>query len=160
MATEIERKFLVNGDGWRAAADAGTPFRQGYFFGPERASIRVRIEGGRANLNIKSAELGVRRLEFEYPVPLAEAEQMLAELCDPPPVEKTRYRVPYGGRDWEVDVFEGANAGLVVAEVELEAEDAPLERPDWVGREVSYEHRYYNVCLVHHPFREWGPDER
>lgn len=160
MATEIERKFLVIGDGWRDNADAGTPFRQGYFFGPERASIRVRVEGASANLNIKSAELGVRRQEFEYPVPLEDAEQMLAELCDQPPVEKTRYRIPYRGREWEVDVFEGANAGLVVAEVELDSEDEMPELPDWVGREVSDEHRYYNVCLVHHPYREWALDER
>lgn len=160
MATEIERKFLVVGDGWRQDADAGTPFRQGYFFGPERASIRVRIEGTHANLNIKSAELGVRRREYEYPIPMADAEEMLAQLCDQPPVEKVRYLVPHAGRNWEVDVFEGANAGLVVAEVELEAEDAPLELPEWAGREVSHEHRYYNVCLVDHPYRDWTDDER
>lgn len=160
MATEIERKFLVTDDGWRANAEAGTPFRQGYFFGPQRASIRVRVEGGAANLNIKSAELGVRRREYEYPIPLADAEEMLVELCDQPPVEKVRYRVDHAGREWEVDVFQGANAGLVVAEVELEAEDAPLTLPEWVGREVSHEHRYYNVRLVQHPYQEWPADER
>ncbi|MGM0595128.1 MAG: CYTH domain-containing protein [Pseudomonadota bacterium] len=155
MATEIERKFLVTDARWRDAANGGTRFRQGYIVGAERASVRVRIEGERANINIKSATLGVRRLEYEYPVPLNEAEEMLDALCEKPQIEKTRYLVPHGDHTWEVDVFEGENAGLVVAEVELAHEDEALELPPWVGEEVSHDTRYYNVCLVKHPYRNW-----
>ncbi|WP_126454766.1 CYTH domain-containing protein [Sulfuriflexus mobilis] len=155
MGIEIERKFLLRNDDWRAAADAGTRMRQGYFAGPQRASIRVRIEGESANLNIKSAELGIRRLEFEYPVPLVEAEQMLDGLCEGPLVEKTRYRLVYAGFTWEVDVFAGDNAGLVVAEIELPTEDSAFEKPDWLGEEVSADPRYYNVSLVTHPYCDW-----
>jgi adenylate cyclase len=155
MAIEIERKFLVRNDSWRAQADAGTRYRQGYFAAPQRASIRVRIEGEHANINIKSAELGVRRQEFEYAIPLHEAEQMLEQLCEQPQVEKTRYHVQHAGHTWEIDVFEGDNAGLVVAEIELEAEDADFARPDWLGEEVSDDPRYYNVSLVTHPYKDW-----
>jgi adenylate cyclase len=160
MATEIERKFLVTGTGWRAAADAGTAYRQGYLLGSERASVRVRIEGEVARLNIKSATLGVTRQEYEYAIPMADAAALLDGLCEKPLVEKTRYHVPHAGRVWEVDVFAGDNAGLVVAEVELESEDAPLQLPSWAGREVSGEARYYNVCLVRHPYANWTADER
>lgn len=155
MAIEIERKFLLRNDDWRAEADSGTRMRQGYFAGPRRASIRVRVEGESANLNIKSAELGIRRLEFEYPVPLAEAEEMLDSLCEKPLVEKTRFRVRHAGTDWEVDVFAGENAGLVVAEIELPSEDAVFEKPAWLGDEVSHDPRYYNVSLVTHPYCDW-----
>lgn len=160
MATEIERKFLVTNDGWRTAADAGTAYRQGYLVGAKQASVRVRIEGSAARLNIKSATLGVTRQEYEYAIPLADAAAMLDSLCEKPLIEKTRHHVHFGGRLWEVDVFAGDNAGLVVAEVELEAEDAPLEVPPWAGREVSHEPRYYNVCLVKHPYKNWTADER
>lgn len=155
MATEIERKFLVTGEAWRAAADSGTRFRQGYLIGAERASVRVRIEGGRANINIKSATLGVRRQEYEYPIPLSDAEEMLDTLCEQPQIEKTRYLVSHQGHRWEIDVFEGANAGLVVAEIELQAEEEAFALPDWAGQEVSDDPRYYNVCLVNHPYSEW-----
>lgn len=127
----------------------------GYFSGPQRASIRVRIEGESANLNIKSAELGIRRLEYEYVVPLDEAEQMLDSLCEKPLIEKTRYHVSYAGFVWEVDVFEGDNAGMVVAEIELPSEDASFEKPEWLGDEVSDDPRYYNVSLVTHPYCDW-----
>lgn len=155
MATEIERKFLVKGDAWRGEADAGTRFRQGYLIGAEKASVRVRIEGDRANLNIKSATLGVRRQEYEYPIPLDEAEELLDTLCEKPQIEKTRYRVHHGCHEWEVDVFHGDNEGLVVAEVELEDEAEAFALPDWVGEEVSDDPRYYNVCLTRHPYKEW-----
>lgn len=160
MATEIERKFLVLNDGWRAGADDGTPFRQGYLVGSQRASVRVRIEGDQARLNIKSATLGIHRQEYEYPVPPADAREMLATLCAQPLIDKTRYHVPYAGHLWEVDVFACDNAGLVVAEVELASADEPLELPPWAGREVSHEPRYYNVCLVDHPYSRWSADER
>lgn len=155
MGTEIERKFLISSDDWRQAADSGTHFRQGYLIGAKKASVRVRIEGQQANLNIKSATLGVRRMEYEYPIPLAEAQEMLDTLCEQPQIEKIRYRVPCEGHTWEIDVFAGENEGLVVAEIELEAEDEIFFRPSWLGEEVSGDTRYYNVCLVSHPYREW-----
>lgn len=155
MATEIERKFLVKNDGWRAQAQPGVRFRQGYLTGSGKASVRVRVEGDEANLNIKSATLGIRRQEYEYPIPLADANAMLDALSEGGLVEKTRYCIPVGEHVWEVDVFEGANAGLVVAEIELEREDEPFVKPDWAGDEVSHDQRYYNVCLANHPFREW-----
>lgn len=160
MATEIERKFLVKTDDWRATADVGTAYRQGYLVGGKQASVRVRIEGSAAYLNIKSATLGVTRQEYEYAIPLTDAAVMLETLCEKPLIEKVRHHVHFGDRVWEVDVFVGDNAGLVVAEVELEAEDAPLQLPSWVGREVSHEPRYYNVCLVSHPYKNWTADER
>lgn len=158
MGLEIERKFLVRGDDWRQQADAGTPYRQGYLVGSQHASVRVRIEGEVARLNIKSATLGIRRQEYEYPLPLDEAEEMLETLCEQPQIEKTRYKLPYQGHLWEIDVFAGANQGLIVAEVELGSEDEALSLPEWVGEEVSDDPRYYNVCLVKHPYSEWRND--
>lgn len=156
MAIEIERKFLVTDDSWRATADAGTRYRQGYIIGGARASVRVRLEGDRAFLNIKSATLGVRRTEFEYPIPVADAEAMLASLCEKPLIEKTRYILDDGEHHWEVDVFAGENAGLVVAELELDNENEVFQRPAWLGEEVSHDPRYYNVSLVKHPYKDWA----
>ncbi|MFO8025657.1 CYTH domain-containing protein [Thiohalophilus sp.] len=155
MAIEIERKFLVNSDRWRAQADAGQHLAQGYLIGAREASVRVRIEGERANLNIKSATLGIYRQEYEYPIPLADAREMIDTLCEKPVIEKTRYHVKHADHTWEVDVFEGENAGLVVAEIELTSESETFEQPDWVGEEVSADPRYYNVSLVKHPFKAW-----
>lgn len=160
MPKEIERKFLLKDDGWRAAADSGTHFRQGYLGASPQASVRVRVEGERANLNIKSATLGISRQEYEYPIPLKDAEEMLDSLCEGPLVEKTRYYLHHGGHEWEIDLFAGDNAGLVVAEIELSREDEPFEHPPWLGREVSGLARYYNVCLVQHPYKAWSDDER
>ncbi len=155
MGTEIERKFLLKDDAWRESADGGTRFRQGYLVGSKHASVRVRIEGERANINIKGATLGVRRQEYEYPIPLEEARELLDTLCERPQIDKTRYLIHYGQHEWEVDVFHGANEGLVVAEIELGHEDEPFERPPWLGDEVSDDPRYYNVCLTKHPYSEW-----
>jgi len=155
MATEIERKFLVKDDRWRRQADTGVRMRQGYLNGGETSSVRVRTGGGLAHLNIKSATLGVWRREYEYAIPVADAEEMLDHLCQRPLIEKTRYRVEHGGHHWDVDVFEGDNAGLVVAEIELGSEEEPFVKPAWVGDEVSHDARYYNVCLVTHPYKEW-----
>lgn len=155
MATEIERKFLVKNDAWRGAVKKASFYRQGYLANSDGASVRVRVADGAGYLNIKSMTLGVSRHEFEYPIALSDAEQMLDELCLGPKIEKTRYFVDHGHHLWEVDVFEGDNEGLVVAEVELNAEDEDFERPSWVGQEVSDDKRYYNVCLVQHPYREW-----
>ena len=160
MGWEIERKFLVTGDGWRARAGAGIAMRQGYLAGAGRSSVRVRLEGDQARLNIKGATLGVQRLEFEYAIPPEDARHMLEELCEGPLVEKTRYPVQVGGHVWEVDCFSGDNAGLVVAEVELAHADEDFEMPAWAGPEVSHLPRYYNVALVRHPYREWSEAER
>ena len=160
MAIEIERKFLVVNDTWRAAADAGMRLRQGYLSrvtGADavRSSVRVRTDGERAFLNIKSATLGIRRQEYEYPIPLADAEAMLAELCVGAVVEKTRYHVASGAHVWEIDVFAGDNTGLVVAEIELDDESESFQRPGWLGEEVSDDPRYYNVCLADRPYCRW-----
>lgn len=155
MATEIERKFLVKDDSWRREASDAVVMRQGYISEGERASIRVRVQGDQAFLNIKSATLGVWRREYDYPIPLGDAEEILDHLCEGPLIEKTRYHVEHAGHTWEVDVFEGDNAGLVVAEIELGSEDEVFEKPAWAGEEVSHDPRYYNVCLVKHPYKEW-----
>ena len=155
MGIEIERKFLVRSDDWRTAADAGVRMRQGYLSRGGPASIRVRVEGQRANLNIKSAEMGMQRQEYEYDIPTLEAEEMLDRLCLRPIIEKTRYTLQHAGHTWEIDVFEGENAGLVVAELELEHPDEPFESPPWLGEEVTDDKRYYNVSLVDHPYRDW-----
>jgi adenylate cyclase len=159
MAREIERKFLVAGDGWRMHADHGVRFVQGYLCDPKTASVRVRIEGEVARLNIKSAMLGISRHEYEYPIPLHDAEEMLQELCDGPCIAKTRYHVEHAGRVWEVDVFDGDNAGLIVAEIELDREDEPFERPGWLGAEVSHDARYYNVMLAKNPYKNWKHED-
>ncbi len=153
MAQEIERKFLVKGDGWRDPTNA-TRYRQGYLSTDKARTVRVRTAGDKAYLTIKGATEGVSRAEFEYPIPLDDANQLLG-LCHRPLIEKDRYLIPYGDHEWEVDEFFGDNEGLVVAEVELESEDQPFERPDWVGPEVSDDPRYFNASLVAHPYREW-----
>ena len=155
MAIEIERKFLVKNDDWRQSSDAGVAIAQGYFGSPQKASIRVRIQGNSANINIKSARLGISRHEYEYAIPLEDARHMLDELCVRPVIEKHRYHCEYQGHIWEIDVFEGDNAGLVVAEIELGDENETFAIPDWAGEDVSHDPRYYNVSLLKHPFKEW-----
>lgn len=155
MGIEIERKFLVINDSWREAAGPGMPIKQGYLVGGKDASVRVRLQGDTANLNIKSATLGVRRQEFEYAIPVVDAEVLLSTLCYRPIIEKMRYLVPYANKQWEVDVFEGDNAGLIVAELELQEESEQYEAPPWLGEEVSHDSRYYNTCLSQHPFKDW-----
>jgi adenylate cyclase len=158
MAAEIERKFLVRHEGWRAAVTRSVPMRQGYL-AEGNASVRVRVDETGANLNIKSMTLEITRLEYEYDIPEADAHEMLDELCKRPIIEKTRHYIEAGGHTWEVDEFAGDNAGLVVAELELSAEDEAYERPDWLGEEVSDDPRYYNVSLVTYPYRDW-PDRK
>ncbi len=155
MAIEIERKFLVRDDSWRSRADRGICMRQGYLASDPASSVRVRLSGDRACLNIKSATSAIRRLEYDYEIPLAEGREILQQLCKGRCVEKTRYRVEHAGHLWEVDVFEGDNAGLVVAEIELDDEDEVFERPAWLGEEVSDDPRYYNMNLAEHPFSRW-----
>lgn len=166
MAIEIERKFLLADDGWRAQAHHVQRIAQAYLndgaalaAGRERCSVRVRICGEAANLNIKSRELGASRQEFEYPIPLADAEALMALACDGR-IDKVRHLVQVGAHLWEIDEFRGDNAGLVVAEIELLRVDEPFDRPDWLGREVTHERRYYNLALAARPFAHWTAEEK
>jgi len=160
MSYEIERKFLVASEGWREQCDGGEVMRQGYLAGSAQGSVRVRLSGTQARLNLKGATVGPTRREFEYPIPVADAEIILDELCHGPLIEKTRFRVRHGEHLWEIDVFAGDNAGLVVAEIELDAADEAFESPTWLGAEVTEDARYYNVALVKHPFCQWGEADR
>ncbi len=153
MAIEIERKFLVKGDAWRN--DSGVQYRQGYLNRDKARTVRVRIAGEAGFLTIKGQSTGATRAEFEYPVPLNDAQALLA-LCDGPLVEKTRYIVWHAGHRWEVDEFAGDNAGLVVAELELASEDEAFERPAWLGAEVTHDPRYFNSNLATLPFCSWS----
>lgn len=155
MATEIERKFLVVNDDWNKEVFKSVYFRQGYLSSDPSSSVRVRITDAKAWLNIKSATVGLSRLEFEYAIPLDDGVEMLDTLCTGPIVEKTRHYARCHGHLWEIDVFEGLNAGLIVAEIELSSEDEVFTRPAWVGEDVSEDTRYYNAQLARRPFREW-----
>ncbi|MCS6813426.1 MAG: CYTH domain-containing protein [Cyanobacteria bacterium] len=154
MAIEIERKFLVIGDAWRTLGQ-GTLYRQGYITKGQGRTVRVRIAGDQGYLTIKGAPVGLVRPEFEYAIPLADAETMLATLCDRPLIEKTRYRIDWDGLVWEVDEFLGENQGLIIAEVELTSPTQAITLPSWVGDEVTHDARYYNASLVSHPFSRW-----
>jgi CYTH domain-containing protein len=154
MPKEIERKFLVDTALWRAEAD-GTLYRQGYLSSVKERVVRVRIAGDRGFLTIKGITTGVSRLEFEYPIPLADATVMLDGLCERPLIEKTRHREVFGGRTWEIDVFHGDNDGLVLAEVELAEPEDEVELPPWAGAEVSSDPRYFNNNLAANPYRNW-----
>jgi len=153
MGSEIERKFLVTGDGWRPGPP-GVRQRQGYLSVEERATVRVRIDGERGTLTIKGEQRGITRTEFEFAIPLADAEEILG-LCAFV-VEKTRYLREHAGRTWEVDVFHGANEGLVTAEVELAREDEEFAPPPWVGADVSSDLRYRVARLARQPYRGWS----
>jgi len=155
MGREIERKFLVRGEGWREGA-AALFIRQGYLSTDPGRVVRARIAGDRAFITVKGVAEGAGRDEFEYPIPVADAEAILDRICLRPLIEKTRHRVSFGGRAWEVDVFEGENRGLVIAEVELEGEDEPVEVPEWAGEEGTGDWRYENASLVSNPYGRWG----
>ena len=154
MPKEIERKFLLKSDDWRGALLPKHSV-QGYLTPGPPASVRVRIMGGIAKLNIKQSVIGMERAEYEYPIPVAEAEELLASLCVGPKVEKNRYLVDYEGFVWEIDEFLGDNAGLVVAEIELESVDQVFPIPPWIGQEVTEDLRYYNTYLSKHPYTSW-----
>lgn len=155
MSLEIERKFLVQGEAWKAEAESAMHLRQGYLNREQRCSVRVRTDGERGWLNIKGATIGAQRLEYEYEIPLAEAEELLENFNTGPLVEKWRHLVRVGRHLWEIDVFEGDNAGLIVAEIELDDPDENFERPDWLGMEVTHDVRYYNTQLARKPYRSW-----
>jgi adenylate cyclase len=166
MGIEIERKFLLTDDSWRAQAAGSARMLQGYLSGAfdvstaiARCSVRVRIAGEQAWLNIKSATLALARDEYEYAIPVEDADRMLRTLCDGV-LEKIRHYVPFDGKQFEVDEFFGENAGLIVAELELDAVDQPFARPSWLGAEVSGIARYYNVNLVRYPYSLWNGSEK
>lgn len=154
MGIEIERKFLLSGDAWRTLG-APVLLRQGYLSSHRERVVRVRIEGAQAMMTIKGRSQGNRRGEWEYPLPLADAEEFLARLCEQPIIEKYRRRIMYAGMVWEVDEFLGVNAGLVVAEIELTSEDQAFDKPEWIGAEVSDDARYFNANLIRRPFSQW-----
>jgi adenylate cyclase len=166
MGIEIERKFRVVGEGWRGRVVKSVRMAQGYINdmaamrdGRQNASVRVRIAGDQAFLNLKSRELGTTRQEFDYEIPVADAEALL-RLCVGGLIDKVRHYVEHEGRTFEVDEFAGENAGLVVAELELESADAAYARPDWLGREVTEEQRFYNLALAERPYSRWSAVEQ
>lgn len=154
MGVEIERKFLLANDGWRGLGVA-TPMRQGYLVADAVRTVRVRIEGARAVVTIKGKSTGISRGEWEYEIPVPDARELLDGLCEQPQVDKIRHRIEHAGHTWEVDEFLGLNAGLVVAEIELGSEDEAFDKPDWIGREVTGEKRYYNSSLIKLPYSQW-----
>ena len=156
MATEIERKYLVRDTQFLAGLE-GEALSQGYLASDAGVSVRVRIAATGAWLTVKGPTRGLSRLEFEYAIPPEDARELIA-LAPNAPVEKTRFRIPHDDVIWEVDVFEGANAGLVTAEVELEREDQTFSLPPWIDREVSDDSRYANTSLAIHPYRHWSPE--
>lgn len=154
MGIEIERKFLVNGNAWKSLGE-GVLLRQGYLSSAPERVVRVRVEGESAMLTIKGRSTGATRNEWEYPIPLADAQALLDSLCERPIIEKHRYRIAYDGMIWEVDEFLGENVGLVVAEIELASEEQAFAKPEWVGEEVTHDPRYFNANLLRHPFSTW-----
>lgn len=164
MAREIERKFLVKGDSWKTLAHQQTQFAQGYLNDIKQAgaksSVRVRIEGEVANINIKSLEIGLSRDEYEYPIDLKDAQNMLKTLAVGPVIEKVRYLVSFEQHLWEIDEFLGDNSGLIVAEVEMRSEDEAVILPPWIGQEVTNIPRFYNVSLSQKPYKDWTPHEK
>ena len=158
MATEIERKFLVRGDAWRTVE--GVPYLQGYLANAGGVTVRVRMAGPKGKLTIKGPSQGASRAEFEYDIPADEAQIMLKTLCKGPLIDKLRYTVQVGAHEWVIDEFFGDNAGLIVSEIELEAEDEAFELPSWAGAEVTHLKRYFNARLVERPFSAWTPEEQ
>jgi CYTH domain-containing protein len=154
MTKEIERKFLVKDVAWRSQAQ-GTRYRQGYLNSTKERTVRVRIIDEKGFLTVKGITRGAARVEYEYEIPVVDAQVMLDELCEKPLIEKKRYRIKYKGLTWEVDEFFGENQGLIVAEVELESEDQKINKPAWIGQEVTGDARYFNANLIHHPFQKW-----
>ena len=154
MGKEIERKFLVKNDSWKAKAK-GKRYRQGYLSTLKERTVRVRTAGDQGYLTIKGITQGASRAEYEYEIPFSDANEMLDGLCERPIIEKTRYRLPQDDIVWEIDEFDGDNRGLIVAEVELKDEHQTVKMPDWIGQEVTDDPRYFNANLVKKPFSTW-----
>ncbi len=156
MAMEIERKFLVVGQDWRADVATSTPIMQGYLASTGRVTVRVRVRGEVGYLTVKGATTGVSRSEFEFEIPVEDARTMLSTLADGPVIEKVRHLIPVAGHTWELDVFGGDNDGLVMAELELSDPEEEFAVPAWAGEEVSDDPRYFNVNLAAQPWRTWA----
>lgn len=154
MGVEIERKFLVTGDDWRGQGDKAF-LRQGYISSHPERIVRIRIHGDSGHITIKGKATGAARQEWEYPIPLSEANELLDSLCEKPLIEKCRHRIPIEGMLWEVDEFLGDNVGLIVAEIELASESQAFVKPPWLGTEVTSDPRYFNSNLQKHPFSQW-----
>lgn len=156
MAIEVEHKFLLADNSWREHIERSVNYRQGYLSSQATSSVRVRSSDKQAWLNIKSATIGSHRHEYEYEIPMADAEEILANLCRKPLIEKTRHFIIDHGNTWEIDEFYGDNQGLIVAEIELSEVGQTFVKPDWLGIEVTHDLRYYNNNLSVHPYSEWG----
>ena len=153
MALEIERKFLVKGNDWRNVK--GSMYRQGYLNSDKHRNVRVRVIDDRGYLTVKGISRGAARLEYEYEIPKAEADAMLDNLCEKPLIIKKRYKIDFKAFVWEVDEFFGDNQGLIIAELELEREDQVFIKPEWIGKEVTGDPKYFNANLIHHPYSKW-----
>jgi len=154
MGIEIERKFLIDIDKIDTLKN-GYQIKQGYIQTADHTTVRIRIRDKEAFLTIKSKNTGISRLEFEYPIPLHDANDILNNLCQTSFIDKTRYLIKHEDHLWEIDVFEGSNKGLIVAEIELESEDEAFTLPDWVTKEVTNDTRYFNSNLIEHPYSKW-----
>lgn len=157
MAQEIERKYLLANESWRDSHPVGVAYQQGYLMSTAEKTVRIRIAGDRGYVTIKSGSQAgeIGRAEYEYEIPLCDAQEMFDTLCEPGKIEKTRYNIPYENHVWEVDVFQGANQGLITAEIELTAEDESFSVPSWIGQEVTHDKRYQNGRLAQEPYTTW-----
>ena len=162
MPKEIERKFLLKDDSWRRNAVSCSLLCQAYahFQDNPHLTFRIRLADDQAFLTLKGPVSGCSRKEYEYSIPLPDAREILDGFCGKGRIEKYRYRIPAGNRVWEIDEFLGRNAGLVLAEIELESPDETFDRPDWLGREVTSEFRFYNSHLLEYPFQKWEEEEK
>jgi len=156
MAIEIEHKFLLANNNWRDHVTHSIQYRQGYLSSQPTSSIRIRVSANKAWLNVKSATIGTHRHEYEYEIPLQDANEMINILCRKPIIEKVRHFVIHEGKTWEIDEFDGDNQGLIVAEIELSEIDQTFSKPEWLGKEVTHDLRYYNNNLAMHPYSEWS----
>lgn len=155
MAKEIERKYLLKNDSWRQEVVNSEHYVQAYLANNKQCSVRIRICDDKADLNIKGMTIGVVRDEYEYTIPIEDARTMVETICLKPYIEKTRHFVQHAGKTWEIDEFEKENQGLIVAEVELEDTREEIQLPAWIGEEVTEDPKYYNVCLIQHPYSDW-----
>jgi adenylate cyclase len=156
MAIEIEHKFLLANNDWRKQIQKSVKYRQGYLSSQPTSSIRVRISDNQAWLNIKSATIGTQRLEFEYEIPMSDADEIIENLCRKPVIDKTRHFITIADVTWEIDEFEGENKGLIIAEIELPFAGKEFAKPHWLGKEVTHELRYYNNNLSTYPYSKWN----
>jgi adenylate cyclase len=155
MIIEIEHKYLVKHERWKEIVpDKIVPIKQAYLSKDPEKTVRIRVAGEKGFITIKGKSVGASRPEYEYEIPLAEATELIHKFCNNL-IEKTRHYVLYENKTWEVDVFEGLNTGLIVAEIELNSEDEVYQKPDWIDRDVTTDWRYANSNLIIKPFSTW-----